>query len=58
VQQDALETKRQTEERLDPNRPMTDEELKACVDKVDEIMGFKRSKDPRIQKLHEESQGE
>ncbi|HSY17302.1 MAG TPA: hypothetical protein VK815_03170 [Candidatus Acidoferrales bacterium] len=28
-------------ERLDPNRPMTDEELKACVDKVDEIMGLK-----------------
>jgi hypothetical protein len=25
----------------DPNAPMTDEELKACVDKVDEIMGLK-----------------
>jgi len=27
--------------RRDPNAPMTDEELKACVDKVDEIMGLK-----------------
>jgi hypothetical protein len=25
----------------DPNQPMTDEELKACVDKVDEIFGLK-----------------
>jgi len=29
------------QKRLDPNRPMTDEELKACVDKVDEIFGLK-----------------
>ena len=27
--------------RLDPNRPMTEKELKACVDKIDEIMGLK-----------------
>jgi hypothetical protein len=39
--QDAIETKRQEEQRLDPNRPMTEAELKACVDKVDEIMGLK-----------------
>ncbi|HEV2694703.1 MAG TPA: hypothetical protein VG347_17540 [Verrucomicrobiae bacterium] len=40
--------------RRDLNEPMTDEELRACVDKVDEIMGLKPSKDPRIQKIHEE----
>jgi hypothetical protein len=28
-------------QRRDPLQPMTDEELKACVDKVDEIMGLK-----------------
>jgi hypothetical protein len=38
----------------DFNEPMTDEELRACVDKVDEIMGLKRTRDPRIKKLHEE----
>jgi len=32
----------------DLNEPMTDEELKACVDKVDEIMGLKKSTDPRL----------
>jgi len=44
---DLMEMAKQTaskmaeEKRLDPNRPMSDEELKACVDKVDEIMGLK-----------------
>ncbi|MDR3456916.1 MAG: hypothetical protein P4N60_05680 [Verrucomicrobiae bacterium] len=42
VHQDAIETKRQLEERRDPNEPMTEAELKACVDKVDEIFGFKK----------------
>jgi hypothetical protein len=35
------ETKAATQWR-DPNAPMTDAELKACVDKVDEIMGLKK----------------
>jgi len=55
---DAIEAVKLAEanEQLDPNRPMTDEELKTCVDKVDEIMGLKKSMDPRIQKLHEDYQ--
>ena len=28
-------------QRRDPKQPMTEEELKACVDKVDEIFGLK-----------------
>jgi hypothetical protein len=31
-----------SEKRRDPNAPITDEELKACVDKVDEIFGLKK----------------
>ena len=40
----------------DLNQPMSDEELKACVDKVDEIFGLKPSKDPRIKALHSATQ--
>jgi|SRR5450756_72399 len=58
LERQRLELKRQAHQqqeaaasaqRRDPNQPMTDEELKACVDKVDEIFGLKPSRDPRLQ---------
>ena len=61
LERQRLELKRQARQqqeaaasaqRRDPNQPMTDEELKACVDKVDEIFGLKPSNDPRIKALH------
>ena len=42
---DKLEAAKVAEvKKRDLNQPMTDEELKACVDKVDEIFGLKRTK--------------
>ena len=54
VHQSMVDGTRDNEKRRDFREPMTDEELKACVDKVDEIMGLKPSSDLRIKKLHEE----
>ena len=40
-QRDKAAAEQAVQQRRDPNEPMTDEELKACVDKVDEIFGLK-----------------
>jgi hypothetical protein len=63
LDREKLELKRQQQqaaaaetERLDPNREWTDAEMKACVDKVDEIMGLKPTKQEEAQEAAAKAQ--